>query len=207
MLRQSSMQAVNPLVDLAAILAVLATAATTLRMIYLLMRVGRPQAKRVLTRWGISAVAYLAISLSASALRPERSIGLGERWCFDEWCVSVDRVTSRSVTGGTMYTLELHTYNDGRRPQRALYPWMFIRDADGHRYQPSTTDWVASVETSIGSHESHRFPVDFLVSASSRQLAFVTNHGSGTPCNFLSALVFISQGGCLFGKFDSIRLL
>ena len=200
------MQSVNPLVDLAAILAVLGTAATTLRMIYLLMRGRRPQARRVLARWGISALAYLMVSLSASALRPERSIGLGERWCFDEWCVSVDRVTSRSASIGTLYTLGLQTYNAGRRPQRALYPWMFIRDADGRHYQPSTPDWATSVEASVAPHASHRFPVDFLVSANARQLGFVTNHGSGTPCNLLPALVFISQGGCLFGKFDSIRL-
>lgn len=200
------MQAVNPLVDLVAILAVLGTAATTLRMIYLLMRGRRPQARRVLTRWAISATAYLVISLSASALRPERSIGLGERWCFDDWCVSVDRVTSRNTGPDTQYTLDLQIYNAGRRPQRALYPWMFIRDADGRRYQPSTKGWVTSVEASVAPHESHRFPIDFLVSASARQLGFVTNHGSGTPCNLLPALVFISQGGCLFGKFDSIRL-
>src|SRR5678816_1600771 len=102
------MQSVNPLVDLAAILAVLGTAATTLRMIYLLMRGRRPQARRVLARWGISALAYLMVSLSASALRPERSIGLGERWCFDEWCVSVDRVTSRNASTGTLYLSYTH---------------------------------------------------------------------------------------------------
>ena len=83
---------------------------------------------------------------------------------------------------------------------------MFVRDAEGRQYPPATKDWVASVEASIGSHEAHRFSVDFLVSADARQLGFVTNHGSGTPCNLLPALVFISQGGCLFGKFDSIRL-
>ena len=200
------MQAVNPLVDLAAILAVLGTAATTLWMIYLIMRRRRTMARRVLTRWGVCAAAYLVVSLGASAMRPERSIGLGERWCFDEWCVSVDRISQRSAPVGTIYTLDLQAYNAGRRPQRALYPWMFVRDADGRRYLPETKDWVASVEASIAPHESHRFPVDFLVSADARQLGFVTNHGGGAPCNLLPALVFISQGGFLFDKFDSIRL-
>jgi len=200
------MQAVNPLVDGVAILAVLATAATIIRMIYLVIRGRRPQARLVLTRWGLSAVAYLVISIGASAMRPERSIGLGERWCFDEWCMSVDRVTSRSATGGMVYTLDLQTYNGGRRSLRALYPWMFIRDSDGRRYQPSTRDWVALVEASVRAHESHRFPVDFLVSAGARQLGFVTDHGFGTPCNLFPALVFISHGGCLFDKFDSIHL-
>jgi len=83
------MQAVNPLVDLTAILATLASAAATVRIAYLLMRGRRVQARRVLTRSAFVAVGYLVVSLGASAVRPERSISLGERWCFDEWCVSV----------------------------------------------------------------------------------------------------------------------
>lgn len=200
------MQAVNPLIDLTAILALLGTAATAIWMIYLSMRGRRTHARRVLIRWGASAAAYLVISLGASTTRHERSIGLGERWCFDEWCVSVDRVTRRRAAVGAIYTLDLQAYNAGRRPQRALYPWMFVRDADGRRYQPVTPDWVAAVETSIAPHESHRFSVDFRVPPDARQLGFVTNHGGGTPCNLLPSLVFISQGACLFDKFDSIRL-
>ena len=95
------MQAVNPLIDLSAILALLVTAATTIWMIYLCMRGRRTQSRRVLIRWGAGAAVYLVISLGASAARHERSIGLGERWCFDEWCVSVDRVTRRSAAVGT----------------------------------------------------------------------------------------------------------
>ena len=200
------MQAVNPLVDLTAILAVLGTAATAIRLIYLLMRARRTQARRVLIRWGVGAAAYVMVSLGASAMRRERSIGLGERWCFDEWCISVDRVTHRNAAAGAIYTLDLQASNAGRRPQRALYPWMFVRDAEGRRYQPATPDWVASAEASIAPHESHRFSIDFHMPADARPLGFMTNHGSGTPCNLLPSLVFIGQGGCLFNKFDSIRL-
>jgi len=199
-------QAVNPLVDLTAILAVLATTASSVWMVYLLLRARRPQAKRVLIRWGIAAGAYLGISISASAMRPERSIGIGERWCFDEWCVSVDRVTRQNAAGGTRYTLDLQTYNAGRRAQRALYPWMLVRDDTGHQYQPTTKNWVDSVQASVAPHASNRFPIDFLVPVDARKLSLSTNHGFGTPCNFLPAVVFIGQGGCLFNKYDSIRL-
>jgi hypothetical protein len=175
-------------------------------MVYLLLRGRRPQAKRVLLRWGIVAGVYLAISISASAMRPERSIGVGERWCSDEWCVSVDGVTRQDVAAGTRYRLDLQTYNGGRRPQRALYPWMFVRDDQGRQYQPTTKDWVKSMEASVAAHGSNRFPIEFLVPADIRKLGLSTNHGSGVPCNFLPALVFIGQGGCLFNKYDSIRL-
>jgi hypothetical protein len=200
------MQAVNPLVDLTAILAILASAAATVRIAYLLMRGRRMQARRVLTRSAFVAAGYVVVSLGASAVRPERSISLGERWCFDEWCVSVDGVTHHDASGGTVYTLDLQTYNAGRRPQRALYPWMFLRDDNGRQFQPTTKDWVNSVEASVAPHGSNRFPIDFLVPGDAGKLGFSTNHGSGAPCNFLAAVVFIGQGGCLFNKYDSIRL-
>ena len=132
------MQAVNPLVDLIAILAVVFSAGTVLRMVYLLLRRRRPDALHLLIRWAWCVLAYFAVSLAASALRPERSIGQAERWCFDDWCVSVDRVTRRSAADGTVYTLDLQTYNAANRSQRALYPWMFVRDAGGQQYQSTT---------------------------------------------------------------------
>jgi hypothetical protein len=200
------MQAVNPLVDLIAILAVVLSAGTVLRMLYLLLRGRRPDVLRVLIRLSWCVLAYVAVSLATSAIRPARSIGQEERWCFDDWCVSVDRVTRRPAAGGTIYTLDLQTYNAGSRPQRALYPWVFVRDAGGQQYRSTTKEWETAMAGTIAPHESNHFSLDFLLPPGVRAVGFSTNHGGGAPCRLVPSLLFVSQGGCLFHKYDSIHL-
>jgi hypothetical protein len=200
------MQDVVPLFDLLAILAVLTSAGTAVRIAYLLIRRRPSQAGKTGKRWAIGALVYLCASLIVSAARPQRSIGVGDRWCFDDWCLSVDRVGRQPSGAEAVYVLNLQAYNAARRPQRALYPWMFLRDAAGRHFAPDGRAWIADVEASIPPHESHRFDVAFHLPADARQLAFVTNHGFGTPCALLPSILIIGQGRCLFRKYDSIRL-
>jgi len=200
------MQDVIPLFDLLAIAAVLASAVTALRVAYLLIRRRLPQVRKLARRWAICAFVYLCVSLAVSAARPQRSIGVGERWCFDDWCLSVDGVHRQPSGGDVVYLLNLQAYNAARRPQRALYPWMFLRDVADRHFAPDGNRWIADVEASIAPHESHRFDVAFHVPADARQVAFVTNHGSGNPCALLPSILIVGQGRCLFHKYDSIRL-
>ena len=200
------MQDVIPLFDLLVILAVLASAVTAVRIAYLLIRRRPTQAGTVARRWAICAFVYVSVSLTVSAARPQRSIGVGDRWCFDDWCLSVDRVRRQPSGAEVVYVLNLQAYNTARRAQRALHPWMFLRDATDRHFAPDGNEWIADVEASIPPHESHRFDVMFHVPADARQLAFVTNHGSGTPCMLLPSILIIGQGRCLFHKYDSIRL-
>jgi hypothetical protein len=200
------MQDVIPLFDLLVILAVLASAGTAARIAYLLIRRRSAQARHVATRWAICTFLYVSVSLTVSAARPQRSIGVGDRWCFDDWCVSVDSVRRQPSGGQVMYLLNLRAYNAAGRAQRALYPWMFLRDEADRHFAPDGNRWISDVEASIPPHESHQFDVAFHVPSDARQLAFVTNHGSGKPCSLLPSILVIGQGRCLFHKYDSIRL-
>src|SRR5262245_32201419 len=179
------MQDVVPLFDLLVILAVLLSAGTAVRIAYLLIRGRVPRVRTLATRWAICAFTYLTVSLTVSAARPQRSIGVGERWCFDDWCISVTNVRRESSGSDVRYVLSLDAFNQARRPQRALHPWMFLRDAADRHFAPDGNTWIADVEASIAPHDSHLFDVAFHVPADAHQLAFVTNHGTGTPCALL----------------------
>src|SRR6185295_9499689 len=100
-----AMQAVSPLVDLVAVLVIVASVIVAGRIGYLTWRGRRAAALRVATRWIACAGVYVAVSLSASAMRPERSIGLGEQWCFDDWCIAVDRVSRSGTATDPIYAL------------------------------------------------------------------------------------------------------
>jgi hypothetical protein len=199
-------QAVTPLFDLFAILAVVATAATCVRLGYLLIFRRRVQALRSLKHWGVGAAAYIALALAVGAARPERSIGLGSRWCFDDFCVAVDHVTRRDALPNAIYTLDVEAYNAGRLPEGARYPWMFVRDGQGRHYLPDHTGWISEIETRIPGHASRHVAVDFTVPATAQHLAFVTGHGFGKPCSLIASLLMAGDSRCLFQKYDSIRL-
>ena len=199
-------QAVTPLFDLLAILAVLATAGVLLRLGYLLIRGRRAQAIGTLKKWGIGATVYIAVALAVGAARPERSIGIGARWCFDDFCVAVDHVTRRDTPPTATYTLDVEASNTARLPEGARYPWMFVRDERGRHYLPDNKNWIPAIETRIPGHGSRRFAVDFTVPASAQHLRFVTGHGFGKPCSLVASLLMAGDSRCLFQKYDSIRL-
>src|SRR4029079_3109572 len=149
------MQDVIPLFDLLAILAVLASAATALRVGYLLIRRRSAQAGTVARRWAVCAFVYLSLSLAVSAARPQRSIRVGERWCFDDWCLSVDSVHRQPSDRQLVILLNLQAYNVAHRPQRALHPWMFLRDAADRHFEPDGSGWIAGIRNPNPARASH----------------------------------------------------
>ena len=54
---------------------------------------------RVLTRLGFGAAIYAGILVAVSLSSRQKVLRMGERQCFDEWCVSVERVVRLSQVG------------------------------------------------------------------------------------------------------------
>src|SRR5262249_10214567 len=60
---------------------------------YRAIRGRRADAMKILVGWGIAAIAYVMVSAGVSFFKPRRVIEQGQNWCFDDWCIAVERVT------------------------------------------------------------------------------------------------------------------
>jgi len=196
------------LFTLVLVLCVLASLVTFLIVAYRAIRGRRSSALRLLARWAISALVYMAISVAVSWTRPARVVERGQNWCFDDWCIAVEAVHQTSSPNGrnTIYTTDLRIYNDARLPEGARGFWAYVRDQDDQRYAPVPGAWQDVVAARVPPHGFARTSMDFVVPRGARQLGLVTGHGGGTPCALLPSLLEIGQAGCLFHEPDMIRV-
>jgi len=189
------------------ILCVVASLVTFLIAAYRAIRGRRSSAFRLLSRWATGALAYLAISVVVSLVRPARIIEPGRNWCFDDWCIALEAVHQKSSPSGgdIIYTTDLRTYNAARLPEGAWGFWAYLRDESGQHFAPTAGAWQDVVVARVPPHGVARTSIDFAVPESVRQLGFVTGHG-GPPCGVLPSLLEIGQGGCLFHRPNMIRV-
>jgi hypothetical protein len=168
---------------------------------------------RVLRRLGYLAVVYLAVLVAVSLSSRPRVLRMGERQCFDDWCVSVEHAERRSRVGqppadvearGVFHVVTVRVSSTARRrAQRAADASVCLIDEKGNRYDPSPPGQQALDATGAGGDDlMTRMPpggsfvrrVVFDVPREAAELALVVNHGRfpgiliiGAPHSFLHA--------------------
>jgi hypothetical protein len=196
------------LFTLTLILCVLASLVIFLMATYRVIRGRRANAVRLLGRWAICALVYMAISVGVSWTRPVRIIEPGQNWCFDDWCIAVEAVHQAPLPNGRdmIYTTDIRISNDARSAEGARGFWAYLRDQDDRRYAPTPGAWADTVVGRVPAHGFARTSIDFVVPRDVHQLGFVTGHGTGTACGLLPSLLEIGQAGCLFHRQNMIRV-
>jgi hypothetical protein len=153
----------------------------------------------ILTIWLACAAVYLGTSVAVAFFAPQRVIAAGQPWCFDDWCLTVEKVRHTNA----IYDVDLRISSRAKRvTQRAKGAWIYLRDQNDQRYDPAPAQVPLDVLLQPG--ESVAATRSFRVPTSVRELGLVTGHG-GPPCSVMS-LVIIGNGGCLFHKQTMIRL-
>ena len=133
--------------------------------------------------------------------RPAAIIAVGDPWCFDDWCLTVEKVQHTDA----IYDVDLKISSVAKRAtQRAKGAWIYLRDENDTHYEPVPDSAEVPLDVQLQPGESVAAKRSFQVPANVRELGLVTGHG-GPPCGVMS-LVVIGQGGCLFHKQTMIRL-
>lgn len=202
------MQETPQIFTLLTVLVVLASLLTLSIVMYRAIRGRRASAVKLFAGWAICAVVYVIVSTSVSYFKPRHVIEEGQDWCFDDWCIAVERVTRTpsSDHGHTVYTTDVRVFNDARSPEGAEGFWVYLRDDDDRRYEPLPGSWIDVVSARVGPHEFARTSISFVVPDGVGKLGFVTGHGGGSPCGLIPSLIEIGQGACLFHRPNMIRI-
>lgn len=160
---------------------------------------------KILGVYAICLLAYLLVGLATSFLKPQRVIHTGDPWCFDDWCLTVEKVSQTPASSDISYRVALRiSSRAGRATQRASGAWIYLIDDQGRRYSPDADPSAVPLDTLLQPLESVTTWRTFHVPRGAHQLGLVTGHG-GPYCGPMAFLV-IGEAGCLFKKPTMIRL-
>jgi len=191
------------LFDLLFLACALATAATLVTAAGVAIRGQWLRAGSILKRLGIAAVAYLVLGLIVSAALPQRVLNVGDPWCFDDWCLSVDRVNRVEGQPDVAYRVSLTIFSRARRvSQRAKGAWIYLIDSRGRRYEPSQDPEQIPLDVLLQPGESVKTLRTFRVPASVSGLGLITGHGGPYCAGFL----IVGEGGCVFHKPTMVKI-
>jgi hypothetical protein len=166
--------------------------------------------RRAFARRGVRAltgavVGYLMVVTAVSFVAPRRMIAMGAPWCFDDWCLVLDRVTEHPGDSQSVFVADLRLISRARRvSQRANGAWIFLVDAHGARYAPDPEATDLPLDVLLAPGEDRPATRRFTLPAGVRPVGLVTGHG-GPYCGVMDLLV-AGQAGCLFGKPTMIGL-
>jgi hypothetical protein len=191
--------------DLLFLAGVLATAITLISAAVAALRGHGAKAVKALVIYVVCAAAYLAVSLGAAFLRPQRIRAMREPWCFDDWCLQVEKVDSAPVGPKITYDIELRIYSTARRAtQHAKGAWIYLIDERQRLYAPNPDASAAPLDVELAPLASVETSRVFEVPSDSATLGLITGH-PGRYCNLFEALL-VGQATCLFGRPEMIRI-
>jgi hypothetical protein len=191
--------------DLLFLLTALATLVTLLSALGVAVIGRRALSLRMLGALGIAVAGYLVIGLLVSGMVPQRVIAVGDPWCFDDWCLSVEHATRTVGSSDVTYAVDLRVESRAKRvTQRAAGAWLYVIDDRGRRYAPDPAPSAVPLDVRLAPSESVTTSRVFHVPPDARGLGVITGHG-GPYCGVMSFAV-IGDAGCLFHKATMIRL-
>ena len=193
------------LFDLLFLASALATAIVLLTLAIALVRGRWATVRRIGIGWLVFAAAYVVISLAVSYARPQRTVAVGEPWCFDDWCLTAEKVTILPGSVDSRYQVELKIFSRARRAtQRANGAWLYLIDEHGQLYSPTPDASQPPLDVVLRPQQSVITSRVFDVPNQVHTVGLITGHG-GPYCGTMEVLV-IGDGGCWFHKPPMIRI-
>ena len=191
--------------DLLFILASLTSVVTIAVAAVFAVRGRLPRALKILRLYCICALGYFAIAVAFAFLKPQRVMYIGDPWCFDDWCLTVQKVDRTAGPSQVSYNVELRIFSRARRvTQRANGAWIYLIDDNGRRYSPDPAPSAVPLDALLRPLESATTLRVFHVPPDAHKLGLITGHG-GRYCGPMDMLI-IGNGGCLFRKPTVIRI-
>jgi hypothetical protein len=134
--------------DLVFLVAVLGCVVALFSLFYFLLRRQWRRATRISLALVSFLVVYAATLISVALLSPQHVFAMHEDRCFDDWCISAERVvqvpalsaaSASVVAHGVFYLVTVRVSSRAKGiTQRALDVQVYLLDAKSQRYDPST---------------------------------------------------------------------
>jgi len=156
------------------ILCFLAAVATLIVAAVLAIRGNRAKAVASLGKLGICAAVYLAALLVVGAASQRKVYAVGDRQCFDDWCITVTGA-ARTAPRTVEVALRLSS-RAKRKPMGEKGTVAYLADSQARRYDPIPGSATVPFDTKLQPGEAVNAIRRFDVPADARELSFVYAH-------------------------------
>jgi len=163
----------------------------------------RTAARAILVRAGFGVAFYLGIVALVSVASPRRYVRLGADQCSDDWCVAVTSMELGARTGGNRYDVTFRLSSRARRvAQRERFVVVYLRDADGRRYDPEPGAAGPQFDVLLAPQETVTTSRSFSVPPNARGLGVVVAREGGYD---IPQCCIIGDEGSFFHKKTVVR--
>ena len=193
------------LFDLLFLLAVPVSVVTLARAAFFAVRGSGARGLKILRVYAVCALIYLLAGVAVSLFKPQRVLSTNDPWCFDDWCLQVEKVTRTAAQSDNLYRVDFRIFSRARRvSQRAKGAWIYLIDDKDRRFSPDADPAAVPLDVLLQPEESVSTSRTFHVPGDAGHLGLITGHG-GPYCNAMAFLI-IGESGCRFGKPTMIRI-
>ena len=153
------------------------------------------------------SIPYLAAVVLVSLLTPRTIVSLGDSYCWDLWCMGVQRVHSIPNGANTRYRAEVRVFSDSKHTQRvpaeAARRFLYVLDEQGRRFSLERISSFPDDEITVNPGESVKASLSFLAPANARKLYLMGDEGLMLPWVY----VYFGSDLSLFHKRTRLRVL
>jgi hypothetical protein len=153
---------------------------------------------------------YIAATIVAARLAPQRVIDIGSSYCMDIWCIGVERVRAVPRGQDVLYKVDVRIFSDGNSVRTsARGANVYLLDEQGRRYELMNDPSVPPVDTPLDPRQSVETTLTFAVAPDARQLFLPCSYhhiGDEPSAPFWVRLYFGSEAGYMH-KRTMLRVL
>ncbi len=128
---------------------------------------------------------YVAALMLVSMLTPRTVISIGDGYCWDLWCVGVERVSASPEGQNTLYTARVRLFSDANRvPTSRAKNFLYAIDEQGRRFPVFQNRPELPLDITIHPGESVTTSLSFLAPAKASKL-YLTGEEAAMPWVYL----------------------
>jgi hypothetical protein len=149
-------------------------------------------------------IVYLAAILLVSLFTPRLIVNIGDRYCYDTWCISVQRVNATLEGQKILYTAEVRIFSDANSvPASRAKDFLYARDEHGRRFPLVQEPSLIPADVTVNPGQSVNTSLTFLAPANARNLYLASGYAVMPWCHCIlvaTLLHFTGAPSCGFAE-------
>jgi hypothetical protein len=128
---------------------------------------------------------YIAVAMLVAVLTPRTIVNPGDGYCWDVWCVGMERVSTEPQGKDVLYTLRVQLFSDADHVSNSQ-PKNFLSAVDdqGRRFRVFQNADVAPLDVTVAPKETVETSLSFVAPANAKKI-YLTGEQVSMPWVYL----------------------